>query len=254
MMPETYRLLAVRQSTYWWHRARRFMASSLLANFGLKGNCTLLDVGCGPGGNFDILNEFPQSKIIGVDLSPIALGEAKKSSGKASLVRLDINKKFPFRSETFDAATIFNVLYHSWISDESAILGEIFRVLKPGGLLLITEPAFPILFREMDVLAMGKKRYRICEIQSYARSSGFESLFGSYFTSFGFPVIILAKFLKKLNKMFGIPAPKKDADTREIGSQANEFLYRAARMEARLILSGFRIPVGTTLLFLGRRP
>ena len=254
MMPETYRLLSTRQETYWWHRARRFLASSALTNFGLKDNCTLLDVGCGLGGNFDILNELPQSKIIGVDLSPIALGEAKKRSGMASLVRLDINKAFPFRNGTFDVATIFNVLYHSWVTDETVILKEIFRVLKPGGLLLITEPAFPMLFREMDVLAMGNKRYKLSEIQSYAQSSGFETLMGSYFTSFGFLAIILAKLLKNLNKTLGFPAPKMVADTKEISPQANEFLYHAAKMEARLIMSGILIPLGTTLLYLGRRP
>ena len=249
-MPDTYRLLSMRQDIYWWHRARRFLTATMLSDFGLKSNLTLLDVGCGPGGNFDIVKQFPQSNLIGVDLSPIALNEAKKKKGMATLVRLDINDPFPFRNETFDVATIFNVLYHSWVTNETKILKEIFRVLKPGGLLLITEPAFPVLFREMDILAMGNKRYKLSEIQSYAQTYGFSTLMGSYFTSFGFLAIILRKLLKTLK----FPVPKIEADTRKISSKTNEFLYHAACVEAHLIKVGIRIPLGTTLLYIGHRP
>jgi SAM-dependent methyltransferase len=70
----------------------------------------------------------------------------------------NIARGLPFRDTSFDLAPVFNVLYHDWVPDEKAVVHEIVRILRPGGVALFTEPAFPALSRSMDVWAMGRKR------------------------------------------------------------------------------------------------
>ena len=73
MHPDTYKTLALREDTYWWHRARRAMAVALLRRYGMRLGADTLDLGCGPGGNLSIPATFRPSSITGVDISPLAL-------------------------------------------------------------------------------------------------------------------------------------------------------------------------------------
>lgn len=142
MKPEAYTMLAARQRTYWWHRARRSLSLRLLRKFGIRKGCSWLDLGCGPGGNLAMLAAMSPSLTAGVDLSATALDFARQTAPSASLVRADISQGLPFAAAAFDLVTVYNVLYHRWVPHEEAVLSEISRVLRPGGLLLITEPAF----------------------------------------------------------------------------------------------------------------
>ena len=200
------------------------------------------------------MKSFDPTLTVGGDLSPIALKEAMNHRNGAILVRMDINAPLPFSNNAFDAATIFNVLYHSWVTDERSVMEEAFRILAPGGLLLITEPAFPVLFREMDEIAMGNKRYRIKEITDLSRASGFSVIFESYFTSFGFPILLVNKFLQKITgneeKMEFSPA----VDMKSFNSSLNQLFFHAGKAEARLLLKGLTMPFGTTLITVLRKP
>src|SRR5215467_3581892 len=142
MQPDTYRMLANRQDKYWWHRARRKMSVALLRRYGARSEGCWVDLGCGPGGNLIISSEFRPRLTVGVDVSPIALELARTRAGNAVLVQADLNATLPFSSRRCDVVTIFNVLYHEWVVNEQSVLREVQRILRPQGLLLITEPAF----------------------------------------------------------------------------------------------------------------
>jgi len=250
MRPETYELLAARQETYWWHRARRTMALALLRRFGLAPQCRWLDVGCGPGGNLRMLDDMDPKIIVGVDVSPRALSLAKLYAPSAVLVQADINQNLPFADASFDLVTIFNVLYHKWVENEAHIIGEAARVLCPNGLLLLTEPAFDALSREMDNAVMTRRRYRETDFTSWLDANQLETLFSSYFTSFGFPIILTAKYLNCLRR-------KKESavalDMRRIPRTVNELLTVVAKAEAQIIARGIRLPFGTTIVKVARR-
>jgi SAM-dependent methyltransferase len=254
MKAEAYSLLAGRHQTYWWHRARRSTSLAVLRRFGLNERCRWLDVGCGPGGNLMLLEALRPELIAGLDLSPIALKLAQKSSPGARLVRADISQGLPFAAAAFDVVTIFNVLYHRWIPSEDAVLHEVIRVLRPGGLLLITEPAFSILEREMDEIGMGLRRYRVADIAGFCRTAGFQVEFASYFTAFGFPLLLAAKLFSDLRRRWGTPVAGQASDMKPLPKPINEMAYQLARLEGGLIAAGASIPFGVTLLCLARRP
>lgn len=240
MRPETYAMVSEREEHYWWHRARRAMAAGLLGRHGLAPGCRAVDLGCGTGGNLSLFAPFSPRSVVGLDLSPIALEHARRKHPSAPLVRADLTRALPFADASMDVVTIFNVLYHQWIDDEVEVLSEACRILRPGGLLLATEPAFEALARQMDRAAMARRRYEAPEFAGLCRQAGLEIAFLSYFTSFGTPP---AYFLKATK-----------ADMKPLNPLINEILYLAARAEAFAIVRGFAIPFGVTMVCVARKP
>jgi SAM-dependent methyltransferase len=252
MQPSAYAMLAERQEAYWWHRARRQMGLAVLRRHGAAPGGTWLDIGCGPGGNLAIAATLHPSLVVGVDLSELALEFARKKSSGAKLVRADISRGLPFAAKAYDVATIFNVLYHSWVTSELDVLREVRRVLRPGGLVLITEPAFAFLAREMDVATMGRRRYRRRDIIRLCRDAGLEPMFSSYFTSFGLPLLLAAHLLRRI-----LPSRQTEKtpsmDMKPLHPTVNMALRAAAGAEAIAIGRGFAMPFGITLLCVARR-
>ncbi len=198
-----------------------------------------------------MLESLHPSQTVGVDLSPIALSLAKDCAPSATLVAADINQRLPFADESFDVVTIFNVLYHQWVQSEAAVISEAARVLRPGGLLLFTEPAFDMLRRELDEAVMTRRRYHLADFDTWLDVAGFDSLFGSYFTSFGLLILQGAKYLSSLGRKR--PKSNDAIDMRQISRPLNEILAFIALTEGRALGHGFRMPFGTTLVRLAQR-
>jgi SAM-dependent methyltransferase len=114
------------------HRARYWCASQLAAGK------RVLDAGCGTGyGLAMLLAEGPES-VTGVDLSEEAVAEAGRRLGDdAELVRADV-RDLPFEEDSFDMVVCFEVIEH--VERQRDALDELKRVLRPGGMLLISSP------------------------------------------------------------------------------------------------------------------
>jgi SAM-dependent methyltransferase len=250
MHPALYAQVFSVQASHWWGRSRRALSLDLLEKFGLRAGCRYLDIGCGTGQNLRLLERLRPTLTVGADVSPIALSFARKACPRCQLVRLDVNQPLPFPDKSFDVATIFNVLYHAWIKNDLAVLKEAGRVLKSDGLLLVTEPAFEALAREVDVADMAARRYRLRPFVELLGAAGFDVLFANCFTSFGAPVILAMKALKALAAK---PARREDpADVRPLPPLLNAALYGLARIDAALVRASVPMPFGTTLICVAR--
>jgi SAM-dependent methyltransferase len=253
MHEQLYRQVFAVQGRHWWGRNRRKLSVDLLKHFGLVEGCRHLDIGCGTGQNLGLLDALHPSRVVGIDVSPVALELAGKARPGAELVSHDINRPLPFPDRSFDAATIFNVLYHQWIADDAAVLREAARVLAPDGLLLVTEPAFSALARDHDIAGMTKRRYRLRPMVEAIRSAGLDVLRANYFTSFGAPIILGMNLVNKIRRSRG-PAAGDESPDMQLNPVTDAIFYGLARAEAPLIKAAVPIPFGTTLICLARRP
>ena len=95
----------------------------------------VLDLGCGYNGFFLTKNKNRISGGTGIDVS---VNESNLDP-KIKLIRHDLNQALPFEENFFDAVVSLANLEH--LENPQQNLIEIFRVLRPGGILLLTTPS-----------------------------------------------------------------------------------------------------------------
>ncbi len=131
-------------------------AKFLINNLEIKDKDKLLDIGCGDGFYLYLTSRLNKKlKLIGTDFDKRALESAKKNLPKVKLVTGDLMKGLPFKDNFFDKIVMSEVAEH--LPSDLIGLKEVFRILKPGGVLLISVPHknYPFLWDPLN---------KICEI------------------------------------------------------------------------------------------
>lgn len=113
----------------------------LLTALDVRAGHTVLDIGCGPGTDLRAL-VATGADVIGVDRDPAMLAEARRRVPGADLRAGDADT-LPLAARSVDRARTDRVLQH--VADPAAVIGEAFRVLRPGGLLGMAEPDWDTL-------------------------------------------------------------------------------------------------------------
>jgi SAM-dependent methyltransferase len=109
----------------------------------LRPNSSALEVGCGSGGYALHLAEKVGCYLVGVDINALGVRNANQLAlargvvAKARFEQCDASKNLPFDDNTFDAVFSNDVLCH--LPGRPEVLGEMFRILKPGGRMLFSD-------------------------------------------------------------------------------------------------------------------
>jgi SAM-dependent methyltransferase len=90
-------------------------------------------------------------RYVGVDISPVAVQQARARGLEAYVQRPN---ELPFEKASFDSVTLLEVIEH--LFDVEATLGEIHRVLKPGGVLAVSTPNVAYWRRRLDLALLGR--------------------------------------------------------------------------------------------------
>jgi SAM-dependent methyltransferase len=142
----------VRRHPWWLARAR--LALALLQRERVAPPARLLEVGCGWGVNLEALERAGYSAT-GLDISKQILERIDKPSRQ--LIEADLNQEFPPQIDAWDALLALDVIEH--VDQDGKVVTRLARLVRPGGLVVISVPARPDLWSEFDQVQGHRRRY-----------------------------------------------------------------------------------------------
>ena len=166
-----------------------------------------------------------------------------RSRGLTRLVRGSVSQ-LPFPDQRFDALTCFDVLYHRGVADVVDGLTEFRRVLRPGGVALIREPAFDWLRGSHDVGIHTERRLTAHQLAERMAAAGFEVESSGYANMTLFPLAVLKRTLEGI-------LPWAPADLSVPPAPVNGAFERILKLEA-LVARWRSLPFGLSAVAVGR--
>jgi len=240
------------EDNHWWFATRTWAIETFLDQLPQKQNLDVLDVGCGAGNMIHHLAQYGCVRGIEVDARPVKIAQQRGYD-----VRLgDATQTIPFPDASFDLVTALDVIEH--VDADVNIMREAFRVLRPGGALLITTPAFQWLWSYNDELNAHKRRYTAKQLREKMEHAGFKLARLSYNFFLVFP---LAAGMILLKNATGKKAELKShhfddeayqVDMEPVAPALNVLLRGVGRVENGL-LRVTNLPLGTSLIALGMK-
>lgn len=185
------------EKTHWWHQARIKILSDLVSSNLNEKDIKILNAGAATGLTSVMLNEFGEVISLEYDRKTFEKLNQKKNirAVNGSLTQLE------FDDNTFDVICCFDVLEH--IQDEAKALNEIYRCLKPGGLLILTVPAYMFLWSSHDEEMHHFRRYTKLGLNKTLNLNNFKNIRSTYFNFILFhPIYIFRKIFTSHNKNY----------------------------------------------------
>ncbi|MFT3829275.1 MAG: methyltransferase domain-containing protein [Opitutaceae bacterium] len=242
MTPDEHRRMAACEDTLWHYAALHGHVRRALARSGARIDGAWLDAGCGTGGLLRRLRRwFPAATLRGIEFSAFAVALARERTNGAvdegSLLAL------PYADASFDVVTCVDVVYQ--FEEPAAAYREAARCLRPGGVLVVNEPAHRWLYSYHDVSVGGRWRFTRAELRDLLRAAGLEPVYATHWNFLPLPLVwARRKFL---------PAPQ--------GSDVGEYPWWVAgpmrvlmALERAWLAGGGRFPCGVSVLMAARRP
>lgn len=241
MEQQYYATLNGVQETHWWYSARRKILSSVLESLfrARVPNGTLYDLGCGVGANLPVLERF--GPTLGVDMSEDAI-QFCKLRGRNNVTRADLNLLQGIPDNSGSVVLLADVIEH--LEDEQPCLEAAHRALAPGGVLLVTVPAYRFLWSPADDIAHHFRRYTAGSLRR-TLTPLFEIEHITYFNTLLFGLVVAGRMGEKILRRGG-------EDMAHAPKPVNFVLEKVFGSEA-LIVPRLSLPFGVSLLCVARK-
>lgn len=242
-----YQVMYDVEDVHFWYVGMRAITTSILHKLSLKPHVKILDAGCGTGANMIFLKQY--GSVAGIDISPLALRLCKKR-GLKSLRHGSINK-IPYPSNSFDLVTNFDVLGSKEVEEKQA-LSEFYRILKPGGYLLIRVSAYHSLYSKHDKVVHTARRYTCTTLIEAMQKQSFKINRSTYANTILFPLLALRRIWQKRFIKIKI-SDLHESDVTPLHDLVNKFGLFPMLFES-WIIRYVNLPFGLSLIVVARKP
>ena len=214
-------------------QVKRFMSSA---------QAVIMDIGCSSGFLLrDLMKSFPEAIIVGADVVKEPLYSLAKTLPGVPLIRFDLLQN-PLPDNSVDVIIMLNVLEH--IEDDVLALKNAFKLLKPGGALVVEVPAGPYFYDAYDAELRHFRRYSSSELQYKLEKAGFKVSRKSHLGFLLFPAFATVKLI---NKWSPFRKNKKVFRKQAASTSGSTLVKLAMRLESK-VLSTFQLPFGIRVL------
>jgi SAM-dependent methyltransferase len=184
--------------------------------------------------------QFQVEAAFGIDASSCAAQLWKERDiNRAAIASADC---LPFGSNEFGLVTCFDVVYQLSEEGVKRALSEMHRVLKPGGLLFIREPAYRWLLGPHDEAVGARHRFTLSELIKLVDSLGFERRRSTYANTLLFGAAVPHRLLSRL-------LGSTSSDVKPVPGWMNKAFYGVLRAES-LLLERVSLPFGLSVILL----
>jgi SAM-dependent methyltransferase len=236
--------LAAMEAGHFWFRARNALIIWALGKYG-SGVFSFMEIGCGTGFVLQgIASHFPKMHLFGSEIYPEGIAFAANRIAGGEFMQMDA-RNIPFVAE-FDAVGAFDVIEH--VEEDEAVLQQMYRALKPEGLLLLTAPQHRWLWSAVDEYSCHIRRYTARELHDKMTLAGFTIVRSTSFVTTLLPSMLISRLLQRGKSESFVP----QAESR-IHPILNRILEGFLRLELWFIRRGVSFPVGGSLLIVAAK-
>jgi len=234
-----YREMVALADRHWWFRTH-YRSLFHFARGGLGEGGNLLDVGCGPGGASR--HYGPGWRKVLLDYEFCALSSYLMESGERVQARAG---QIPLGTGTFDFVICSDTLHQTSVDNTREAVSEMARVCRPGGKILLAEPAFNCLFGPHDDVEGGCRRFTCSSLAGLGSGLPLRVVRSTYIhlTAF-FPALLV----RRIQRLPGIRKKIRTAGKTDLALSnpvVNTIWTLLGRLEGR-ILQRLVFPLGTT--------
>jgi SAM-dependent methyltransferase len=242
------RTFEAEQRHFWYRGFKRFVAPLLAEATAGRPRARLLDAGCGTGANLRLLRQYGEP--FGVELQWRGL-QFGRESGLPRLAQGSVTA-LPYATSSMDVVVSFDVLYCLHEPEEAAAMSEMYRVLRPGGALIVNVAAMDMLKGDHSVLGGEVHRYTRSELRAKLERTGFRISRITYTNACLFPITATVRAAQRLRGLK--TAADSNGDFYVPPAPVNRLLAGALTIESTLVAAGINMPFGSSVLCLARKP
>jgi SAM-dependent methyltransferase len=229
---------------FWFKGFRRFVAPLVARAAAGRTNLRILDSGCGTGHNLQLLRRY--GRPYGIDLAFGGLAYARQHGER--LVARASATSLPFSDATFDLVTSFDVIYAFDAAGAAAAVAEMYRVLVPGGHLVLNVAALPMLRGDHSILGGEVQRYTRPGLRGELERAGFQVRRLTYTNATILPIVAAVRLAQRMRGL-----RLSETETTIPPAPVNLALTGLLSLEAAA-LRVVDMPLGSSLLALAEKP